>query len=58
MNGGLNIFSLISDSSIPVKLVLLVLVVFSFMSWVIIIRKHSQTKAAMENAEAFEERFW
>jgi biopolymer transport protein TolQ len=36
MNGGLNIFSLISDSSIPVKLVLLVLVVFSFMSWVII----------------------
>jgi biopolymer transport protein TolQ len=58
MNGGLNIFSLVSDSSIPVKLVLLVLVIFSFMSWVIIIRKHAQTKAALENAEAFEERFW
>lgn len=58
MNGGLNIFSLIADSSWPVKLVLLVLLAFSFMSWVIIIRKYAQTKAAMESAEAFEERFW
>ncbi|MEO7052292.1 MAG: protein TolQ, partial [Rhodanobacter sp.] len=38
MNGGLNIFSLIADSSLPVQLVLLVLLVFSFMSWVIIVR--------------------
>jgi len=49
---------LIADSSWPVKLVLLVLLVFSFMSWVIIVRKYSQMKAAMENAESFEERFW
>jgi biopolymer transport protein TolQ len=58
MNSGLNIFALIADSSWPVKLVLLVLLVFSFMSWVIIVRKYSQLKAAMENAESFEERFW
>jgi biopolymer transport protein TolQ len=58
MNGGLNIFTLIADSSLPVKLVLLVLLVFSFMSWVIIIRKYAQMKAAAENAEHFEERFW
>ncbi|MDO1527765.1 protein TolQ [Fulvimonas sp. R45] len=58
MNSGLNIFKLIADSSLPVQLVLLVLVVFSFLSWVIIVRKYSQMKAAMENAEAFEERFW
>lgn len=58
MNGGLNIFSLIAGSSLPVQLVLAVLLVFSFMSWVIIIRKYAQTKAAMESAEAFEERFW
>jgi biopolymer transport protein TolQ len=58
MNSGLNIFALIADSSLPVKLVLLVLLVFSFLSWVIIVRKYSQMKAAMENAEAFEERFW
>ncbi|WP_414069510.1 MotA/TolQ/ExbB proton channel family protein, partial [Staphylococcus aureus] len=36
----------------------LILVIFSFLSWVIIIRKLSQTKAALENAENFEERFW
>jgi biopolymer transport protein TolQ len=58
MNGGLNIFTLVSQSSLPVQLVLLVLLVFSFLSWVIIIRKYSQTKTAMENAERFEERFW
>lgn len=58
MNGGLNIFTLVAQSSLPVKLVLLVLLVFSFLSWVIIIRKYTQTKTAMENAEEFEERFW
>lgn len=58
MNGGLNIFTLVADSSLPVQLVLLILLVFSFLSWVIIIRKYSQTKAAMEDAELFEERFW
>lgn len=58
MNGGLNIFELIAGSSLPVKGVLLILLVFSFMSWVIIVRKYGQTKAALENAEGFEERFW
>ncbi|GAB3782176.1 protein TolQ [Dyella agri] len=58
MNGGLNVFELIANSSYPVKGVLLILMIFSFMSWVIIIRKYGQTKAAMENAEGFEERFW
>ncbi len=58
MNAGLNIFKLIADASLPVQLVMLLLLVFSFLSWVIIIRKHAQMKAAMENAEAFEERFW
>jgi biopolymer transport protein TolQ len=58
MNSGLDIFKLIAEASIPVKLVLLVLLVFSFMSWVIIVRKYAQLKAANENAESFEERFW
>jgi biopolymer transport protein TolQ len=58
MNSGLNIFKLLADASVPVQLVMAVLLLFSFMSWVIIIRKYSQMKAAMENAEAFEERFW
>ena len=58
MNGGLNVFEILADASLPVKLVMLVLVIGSFFSWVIIIRKYSQLKAAMQNAESFEERFW
>ena len=58
MNSGLNIFKLLAEASLPVQLVMAVLLVFSFMSWVIIIRKYSQMKAATENAEQFEERFW
>ena len=58
MNGGLNIIKLVTEASLPVQLVMLLLLVFSFLSWVIIFRKYSQMKAAMENAEAFEERFW
>jgi biopolymer transport protein TolQ len=58
MNGGLNIFKLVAEASLPVQLVMLLLLMFSFLSWVIILRKYSQMKAAMENAEAFEERFW
>src|SRR5690242_21943050 len=58
MNGGLNIIKLVTEASLPVQLVMLVLLAFSFLSWVIIFRKYSQMKAAMENAEAFEERFW
>jgi biopolymer transport protein TolQ len=58
MNSGLNIFKLLADASLPVQLVMAVLLLFSFLSWVIIIRKYVQLKAAMENAESFEERFW
>ncbi|WP_233841048.1 protein TolQ [Dyella sp. 2HG41-7] len=58
MNGGLNVFEIVASASLPVQLVMLVLLVLSFLSWVIIIRKYSQLKAAMTNAESFEERFW
>ncbi|WP_199100312.1 protein TolQ [Dyella sp. ASV21] len=58
MNGGVNIFKLVAEASILVQFVMLALLVLSFLSWVIIIRKVSQLKAAMEEAENFEERFW
>ena len=58
MNSGLNVFTLIGQSSVPVLLVLAILLVFSFLSWVIIVRKYTQTNAALESAEQFEERFW
>ena len=58
MNGELNIFVLVLHASLPVKLVLLILLAFSFLSWVIIIRKYTLLKQAMESADAFEDRFW
>ncbi|HEX6832740.1 MAG TPA: protein TolQ [Rudaea sp.] len=58
MNEGLNIPALILGASLPVKLVLALLVVFSFASWVIIFRKKTMLDRAMRGADDFEERFW
>lgn len=58
MNGSINIFDLVLHASLPVKLVLLILVIFSFSSWVIIFRKKAMLDAATRDADQFEERFW
>ncbi|MGH8155608.1 MAG: protein TolQ [Rhodanobacteraceae bacterium] len=58
MNGSINIFALVAQASLPVKLVLVILVIFSFTSWVIIFRKKMILDAAARAADAFEERFW
>ena len=58
MNGDLNIPALILGASLPVKLVLALLIVFSFASWVIIFRKKAMLDRAMRGADEFEERFW
>lgn len=58
MNGDLNVLALIVGASLPVKLVLALLVVFSFASWVIIFRKKAMLDRAMRSADEFEERFW
>ncbi|MDA3915173.1 protein TolQ [Oleiagrimonas sp.] len=58
MNGNLNILDLVLHASLPVKLVLIVLLAFSFFSWVIIVRKYTLLKDAISAADAFEERFW
>src|SRR4029079_15214529 len=49
---------LVLGASLPVKLVLGLLVVFSFASWVIIFRKKAMLDRAMGGADEFEERFW
>jgi len=49
---------LVLGASLPVKLVLGLLVVFSFASWVIIFRKKAMLDRAMRGADEFEERFW
>jgi len=54
----LNILALVLGASLPVKLVLALLVFFSFASWVIIFRKKAMLDRAMRSADEFEERFW
>ncbi|HET7222418.1 MAG TPA: protein TolQ [Rhodanobacteraceae bacterium] len=58
MNGSINILDLVVHASWPVKLVLLILVIFSFTSWVIIFRKKAMLDSAARDADGFEERFW
>ena len=58
MNGSINIFDLVLHASWPVKLVLLILLIFSVTSWVIIFRKKAILDAATRDADGFEERFW
>jgi biopolymer transport protein TolQ len=58
MNGSIDIFTLVTHASLPVKLVLLILIIFSFWSWVIIFRKKAVMDAARRDADQFEERFW
>ena len=58
MNGELNILDLVLHASLPVKLVLLLLLAASVMSWVIIFRKKMLLDGAAREATGFEERFW
>jgi len=57
-SGGINFLELALNASLFVKVVMLVLVVFSFLSWVIIFRKMTILNRAMSGADNFEERFW
>src|ERR1700750_566949 len=58
MNGGINVLELALNASLFVKIVMLILLLFSFLSWVIIFRKWSVLNRARNGADAFEERFW
>ncbi|MDN5924644.1 MAG: protein TolQ, partial [Xanthomonadales bacterium] len=58
MNGELNILALVAQASVPVKCVLALLLIGSFLSWVIIFRKRALLAQARREADAFEERFW
>ena len=56
--GGINYLELIAHASIPVKLIVLLLLAGSFISWVIVFRKARSFKQASQEAEDFEGRFW
>ena len=58
MSGELNVLALILGASLFVKLVMGVLLLFSFLSWVIIFRKKAMLDRAIGGANEFEERFW
>ncbi|HEX7326160.1 MAG TPA: protein TolQ [Rhodanobacteraceae bacterium] len=58
MNGSINILGLVLHASLPVKIVLAILIIFSVSSWVIIFGKKAMLDAATHDADDFEERFW
>jgi biopolymer transport protein TolQ len=57
-HGGINYLELMLKASIPVKLIVLLLLAGSFISWVIIFRKAKVFKDANREADDFENRFW
>jgi biopolymer transport protein TolQ len=54
----LSILSLITNASVLVQLVMLLLLIVSLMSWNIIFQKRKMLVKARERADDFEERFW
>ncbi len=56
--GGINYWALVMAASVPVKIVLLLLLIGSVVSWVIIFRKARVYRRADAEADAFEGRFW
>ena len=58
MNVDLSILTLISEASLIVQLVMLLLLVASIASWTIIIEKSRMLKLSVSAADEFESRFW
>lgn len=54
----MSVFGLIGDASLVVQLVMLLLVVASVLSWTVIVLKWRVLRAARDDAETFEDRFW
>lgn len=58
MSADLSFIHLIANASLLVKLVMLLLLILSVLSWFVIFRKRNEMKAARESAQQFETRFW
>jgi biopolymer transport protein TolQ len=54
----LSIGALIGNASLPVQLVMLLLLVASFISWMMIFLKWFQLRSARRSTDRFEEKFW
>jgi len=57
-HGGINYLDLMLKASLPVKVIVLLLLLGSLISWVIIFRKARVFKQANRDADEFENRFW
>lgn len=58
MSADLSILSLVTNASVLVQLVMLLLLVASLMSWNIIFQKRKMLAQARQRADEFEDRFW
>ncbi len=58
MTPDMSFFHLITNASIPVQAVMIMLVVASVMSWTMIFKKRIWLNRAKHEADLFEERFW
>ena len=57
-DAGVNYLELVAKASLPVQVVIALLLLASFASWVIIFRKKRVLDRAQKEADLFEERFW
>ncbi len=53
-----SLLSLFLEASIVVKIVMLILIVFSILSWAVIIQRSKILTKAKKDSLAFEDRFW
>ncbi|WP_430456295.1 protein TolQ [Rheinheimera sp.] len=58
MAGQLSVLSLILEASIVVKIVMLILMTASIVSWAMIIQRNKALSQALEESKKFEDRFW
>ena len=58
MSTDMSIVSLITNASVLVQIVMLLLLIVSVMAWTIIFNKSKMLRQAREEMESFEDRFW
>lgn len=58
MSTELNFLALFLEASVIVQIVIAILILFSIMSWAIIIQRSGILRQALKSSAAFEDRFW
>ncbi|TCP95118.1 cell division and transport-associated protein TolQ [Cricetibacter osteomyelitidis] len=58
MSSEFNFFELFMNASIVVQIVIMILILFSVISWAIIIQRSRVLGRALKNSAVFEDRFW